>query len=111
MQFDKYTVKAQEAIGQAQQLALQYNHQEIKSEHLLLALIQQKDGIVPSVLNKLEIDIPDLKSFLEKKLQKFPSISGGGNNQYVGNELNVVFNKAVQEAAKLKDRSEEHTSE
>ena len=110
MQFDKYTVKAQEAIGQAQQLALQYNHQEIKSEHLLLALIQQKDGIVSSVLNKLEIDISDLKSFLEKKLQKFPSISGGGNNQYVGNELNVVFNKAVQEAAKLKDEyiSTEH---
>jgi len=110
MQFDKYTVKAQEAIGQAQQFALQYNHQEIKSEHLLLALINQKDGIVPSILGKLEIDITDLASFLEKKLKQFPAVSGGGAGQYVGNELNVVFNKATQEAAKLKDEyiSTEH---
>jgi len=110
MQFDKFTVKAQEAIGQAQQLALQYNHQEIKSEHLLLALIHQREGIIPSVLAKLEIDIADLESFLEKKLNKLPSVSGGGANQYVGNELNTVFDKATQEAAKLKDEyiSTEH---
>lgn len=110
MQFDKFTVKAQEAIGQAQQLALQYNHQEIKSEHLLLALINQKEGIIPSILSKLEIDISDLELFLEKKLKQFPTVSGGGTNQYIGNDLNVVFNKAIQEAAKLKDEyiSTEH---
>ncbi len=110
MQFDKFTVKAQEAIGQAQQLALQYDHQEIKSEHLLLALIHQREGIIPSVLNKLEIDIADLESFLEKKLKQLPNVSGGGANQYIGNELNTVFNKATQEAAKLKDEyiSTEH---
>ncbi len=110
MQFDKFTVKAQEAIGQAQQLALQYSQQEIKSEHLLLALIHQKEGIIPSVLSKLEIDVNDLESFLENKLKQLPSVSGGGANQYVGNELNVVFNKATQEAAKLKDEyiSTEH---
>ena len=102
-QFDKFTIKAQEAISQAQQLALQYNHQEIKSEHLLLALIQQKDGITPSVLNKLETDINDLIIFIEGKLKQFPSVSGGGTNQYISNELNLVFNKATQEAAKLKD--------
>ena len=110
MQFDKFTVKAQEAIGQAQQLALQYSQQEIKSEHLLMALIHQKEGIIPSVLNKLEIDLTDLESFLENQLKQLPSVSGGGTNQYVGNELNVVFNKATQEAAKLKDEyiSTEH---
>ena len=110
MQFDKFTVKAQEAIGQAQQLALQYSQQEIKSEHLLMALIHQKEGIIPSVLNKLEIDLTDLESFLENQLKQLPSVSGGGTNQYVGNELNVVFNRATQEAAKLKDEyiSTEH---
>ena len=110
MQFDKYTIKAQEAIAQAQQLALQYNHQEIKSEHLLLALIRQREGIVPSVLAKLEIDIDDLETFLVRKLEQFPSVHGGGSGQYAGNELNTVFNKAIQEAAKLKDEyiSTEH---
>ena len=110
MQFDKYTIKAQEAIAQAQQLALQYNHQEIKSEHLLLALIRQREGIVPSVLAKLEIDIDDLETFLVRKLEQFPSVHGGGSGQYAGNELNAVFNKAIQEAAKLKDEyiSTEH---
>ncbi len=110
MQFDKYTIKAQEAIGQAQQLALQYNHQEIKSEHLLLALARQREGIVPSVLVKLEIDINDLEAFLLRKLEQFPSVHGGGSGQYAGNELNTVFNKAIQEAAKLKDEyiSTEH---
>ncbi len=110
MQFDKFTVKAQEAVGQAQQLALQYNHQEIKSEHLLLALIHQREGIIPSILGKLEIDITDLESFLEKNLQQLPSVSGGGVNQYIGNELNTVLNKATQEAEKLKDEyiSTEH---
>lgn len=110
MQFDKYTIKAQEAIGQAQQLALQYNHQEIKSEHLLLALIRQREGIVPSVLAKLEVDINDLEAFLVRKLEQLPSVHGGGSGQYAGNELNTVFNRAIQEAAKLKDEyiSTEH---
>ena len=110
MQFDRFTIKAQESIGQAQQLALQYNHQEIKSEHLLLALIRQRDGIIPSVLAKLEMDITDLETFLERRLEQLPSVQGGASGQYIGNELNTVFNKATQEAAKLKDEyiSTEH---
>ncbi len=109
-QFDKYTIKAQEAISEAQQLALKQNHQEIKSEHLLLALIRQRDGIVPSVLAKLEIDINDLESFLEKRLTQLPRVEGGAGSQYIGNELNTVFNKATQEASKMKDEyiSTEH---
>ncbi len=110
MQFDKYTIKAQEAISQAQQLALQYNHQEIKSEHLLLALINQKEGIVPAVFSKLEIDVADLESFLMRRIGQLPTVHGGGSGQYAGNELNTVFNRATQEASKLKDEyiSTEH---
>ena len=110
MQFDKFTVKAQEAIGEAQQLALQYQHQEIKSEHLLLTLLNQKDGIVPSILVKLEVNLNELKHFLEKKIKKSPSISGGSANQYIGNSLTSVLNQATREAGKLKDEyiSTEH---
>ena len=109
-QFDKFTIKAQEAISQAQQLALQYSQQEIKGEHLLLALTRQRDGIIPSVLAKLEIDINDLELVLEKRLQQLPSVQGGASGQYAGNELNTVFNKATQEAGKMKDEyvSTEH---
>ncbi len=110
MQFDKFTVKAQEAIGQAQQLAIRYNNQEIKAEHLMLALIYQKEGIVSSVLSKLEFNIVELEEYLEKRIKQLPSVSGGGANQYIGNDLNIVFNNASQEAVKMKDEyvSTEH---
>ncbi|MDD4362650.1 MAG: ATP-dependent chaperone ClpB, partial [Atribacterota bacterium] len=101
---------AQEAIGQAQQLAIQYNNQEIKAEHLMLALIYQKEGIVSSVLSKLEFNIIELEEYLEKKIKQLPSVSGGGANQYISNDLNIVFNNASQEAVKMKDEyvSTEH---
>jgi len=109
--FDKFTVKAQEAIGDAQQIASNYNHQEIKGEHLLLALINQKEGVVSSILQKLEISPEEIKTDLENILVKMPQIYGGtGGQHYVGNELNEAFSIALQEADKVKDEfiSTEH---
>ncbi|MBU4510289.1 ATP-dependent Clp protease ATP-binding subunit, partial [bacterium] len=109
--FDKFTIKAQEAIGEAQQIASSYNHQEIKSEHFLLALINQKDGVIPSILQKLEINPEELKVKLEKLLEKIPQVYGGsGEQQHIGNELNNILNAAQQEAQKVKDEfvSTEH---
>ena len=63
IKFDKFTVKAQEAIGEAQQIATSYNHQEIKSEHLLLALVNQKGGVIPSILQKLEVNSEELNKY------------------------------------------------
>ncbi len=111
IKFDKFTIKAQEAIGEAQQSASSYNHQEIRGEHLLLALINQKDGVVPSILQKLEIDSEQLKVKLEKMLEKIPQVYGGSSEQqHIGNELNNVLNTALQEAKKVKDEfvSTEH---
>lgn len=111
IKFDKFTIKAQEAIGEAQQSAGSYNHQEIKSEHLLLALINQKEGVIPSILHKLEVNPEDIKAKLEKILEAIPKVSGGsGTQQYIGNELNNVLNTALQEAKKVKDEfvSTEH---
>ena len=111
IKFDKFTIKAQEAIGEAQQSAGSYNHQEIKSEHLLLALINQKEGVIPSILHKLEVNPEDIKAKLEKILEAIPMVSGGsGTQQYIGNELNNVLNTALQEAKKVKDEfvSTEH---
>jgi len=110
IKFDKFTVKAQEAIGEAQQIAASYNHQEIKGEHLLLALINQKDGVVPSILQKLEINFEGLKIKLERLLEKIPQVYGGTGGQHIGNELNNILNTAQQEAQKVKDEfvSTEH---
>jgi len=111
IKFDKFTIKAQEAIGEAQQIASSYNHQEIREEHLLLALINQKEGVIPSILHKLEVNPEDIKVKLEKILEAIPKVSSGsGTQQYIGNELNNVLNTALQEAKKVKDEfvSTEH---
>ena len=111
IKLDKFTIKAQEAIGEAQQIASSYNHQEIKSEHLLLALINQKEGVVPSILQKLEVSPEELKVKLERVLEKIPQVHGGDEGQqYIGNELNHILNTAQQEAQKVKDEyvSTEH---
>ena len=110
IKFDKFTIKAQEAIGEAQQIAGSYSHQEIRGEHLLLALINQKDGVVPSILQKLEVNSEELKVKLEKLLEKIPQVSGGSGGQHIGNELNDILDRAQQEAQKVKDEyvSTEH---
>ena len=111
IKFDKFTIKAQESIGEAQQMANSYNHQEIKEEHLLLALINQKEGVVPSILQKLEVNLEEIKAKLESILESIPRVYGdSGGQQYMGSDLNNVFDTALQEARKVKDEfvSTEH---
>jgi ATP-dependent Clp protease ATP-binding subunit ClpB len=111
IKFDKFTIKAQESIGEAQQMANSYNHQEIKEEHLLLALINQKDGVVPSILQKLEVNLEEIKAKLEGILESIPRVYGdSGGQQYMGSNLNNVLDTALQEARKVKDEfvSTEH---
>ena len=111
IKFDKFTIKAQESIGEAQQIANSYNHQEIKEEHLLLALINQKEGVVPSILQKLEVNLEEIKAKLEGILESIPRVYGdSGGQQYIGSELNDVLDTALQEARKVKDEfvSTEH---
>ncbi|MCJ7789396.1 MAG: AAA family ATPase, partial [Candidatus Atribacteria bacterium] len=111
IKFDKFTIKAQESIGEAQQIANSYNHQEIKEEHLLLALINQKEGVVPSILQKLEVNLEEIKAKLEGILESIPRVYGdSGGQQYMGSDLNDVLDTALQEARKVKDEfvSTEH---
>ena len=111
IKFDKFTIKAQESIGEAQQMANSYNHQEIKEEHLLLALINQKEGVVPSILQKLEVNLEEIKAKLEGILESIPRVYGdSGGQQYMGSDLNDILDTALQEARKVKDEfvSTEH---
>ncbi len=78
MNFQKFTEKMQEAVASAQSLAVELQHTEVDSEHLLLALIDQKDGLIARLLSKMGIAEAGLKSQLESELRRKPRITGGG---------------------------------
>jgi ATP-dependent Clp protease ATP-binding subunit ClpB len=104
MRFDKFTLKAQEALQEAQALAEKHEHQQIEPEHLLLALLQQSEGIVPQVFQKLGASLPTLLSQLEEVLSKIPKVYGAGVGQvYLSPRLKRVLDVSFQESDRLKD--------
>jgi ATP-dependent Clp protease ATP-binding subunit ClpB len=104
MRFDKFTLKLQEAFGEAETLAGNYGHQGIDVEHLLLALLRQSEGIVPEILKKLGVQPGIIEKEIEKALQGLPSVSGGGSAQrYVTSRLKGVMDSAFAEASRLTD--------
>src|SRR5439155_9817037 len=107
--FDRFTVKAQEAIQAAQSIADQLSHQAIEPEHLLLALVQQQEGVVGPLLAKLGVPTDAIRRQVEAELQNVPKVRGG-SGQHLGPRLQQVFDRAVTEAARLKDEyvSTEH---
>ncbi len=110
MRLDKLTVKAQEAIQAAQSLADQGNHQAVEPEHLLLALLQQQEGVVGPLLAKLGARPDALARSVQAEIEKLPAVRGGGGRQYASQRFEGVVNRAWQEAERLKDEyvSTEH---
>ena len=111
MRLDKLTVKAQEALARAGEIAEENGHQEISPTHVLGALLEQKDGVVPPVLQKIGVRPDFLQGEINRELEKVPRVSGGGASQaYVSNELKQVLDRAWQEAQQLRDQyiSTEH---
>src|SRR5271165_1798414 len=109
LRFDKMTVKAQEAITQAQEVAAQHENQAIEPLHLLAALIQQQDGVVPPLLARLGIRSELLSQDLEREMDRLPKVQGFGQ-QHMGRALNQVLERSFDEATKFKDEyvSTEH---
>jgi ATP-dependent Clp protease ATP-binding subunit ClpB len=103
MRLDKFTVKAQEALQAAQSLADQRGHQTLEPEHLLLALLQQREGVVSPVLGKLGVRAETLQQQLEAEIGKIPQVRGGGTGQYLGERLRQTLERAQREAERLKD--------
>ncbi|MEN6637667.1 MAG: ATP-dependent chaperone ClpB [Smithella sp.] len=111
MRFDKFTLKVQEALQDAQSLAGTLGHQAIEPEHLLVSLLQQQDGIAGAILNKLNVSPQKVEQELHHNLKKQPSVGGAGTGQvYLGGRLNKLLDKAMTGAAQLKDEyvSAEH---
>ena len=107
--FDKFTVKAQEAVQAAHSSADQLSHQAIEPEHLLLALIQQQEGVVSPLLAKLGAPADAIRRQVEAELAKAPKVRGG-TGAYGTPRLRAIFERAQQEAERLRDEyvSTEH---
>ena len=90
MNFNNYTIKSQEAIQQAQQLAQSLEHQHIENEHLFKAIFEVDENVLPFILKKLNVNIPMLQQILDKQLESFPKVSGGDImfSQTTGKTLN-----------------------
>ena len=111
IRFDRFTIKAQEAFQEAQTIALDRGQQQLEVEHLLLALINQKEGLTLQLLQKLGANTGGIISQLEEEIDKLPRVEGAGSGQiYMSTRLNNAAEAAFNEMKNLRDEylSSEH---
>ncbi len=111
MNFNKFTIKSQEAVQNAQEIASSYSNQLIEPEHLLAAMVQDSEGIVVPILQKLGANVNYLKIKINEAVEKLPKVQGSGlGNQTLSPALGKTFEASQQEAQQLKDEyiSTEH---
>src|SRR5215467_8353294 len=104
IRWDKFTLKAQEAVQRANQLASEHGNPELLPLHLLAALIEDKEGIVPPVLEKIGIGPQAVLSDLYQEIERLPKVSGEGSQQAgMSAAVNQLLERAFKEAANFKD--------
>src|SRR5579863_2787916 len=103
IRWEKLTVKSQQAMQQAQERAADLGNPEIQPVHLLLALIEDREGVIPAVLGKIGVPIERLESSLHGIEQKLPRVAGSSSQPSLSQALNKVVEQAFKEAANFKD--------
>ncbi len=104
MDIDKFTDKAQEAIGTAQEIALRLKHQQVDGEHLNMALLTQEDGLIPRLISFMGINSELMTKDIQNALDKQPAVYGSAaSNLYASRRLNEILLHAADEASKFKD--------
>lgn len=103
MNIEKYTQNAQSAIIDCQNIAIEEGHQQIDGEHLHLALLMQKDGLIPKLLKFMEVNTGEIIGALESEIDKLPKVSGSAENMYSTRRLQQIFLNAEKKAEKMKD--------
>ena len=109
MNYEQFTIKTQEALQNASSIAQKNDHSEIGLEHILLALLQQQDGFVPPIFERIGVSLPQIQQQLNNLLSKYPTVTG--NNQIsFSSAAQKVLSKAEIEMDKLHDQylSTEH---
>jgi ATP-dependent Clp protease ATP-binding subunit ClpB len=106
MDMNRLTQKSQEAVQQAQAIALRYGHTEVDGEHLLLALLDQPEGLVPRLLRQFDVDVDALRGAVDGDLQRRPKVTGPGaapGQVFVTQRLGRLLDAAERDAKRLKD--------
>lgn len=102
MNIQKFTQKSIEAVNDCEKLAYDYGNQEIEQEHLMVALLEQQEGLIPKLIEKMEIDLSHFTKNAKNKLNARTKVSGSGQ-LYVGKDLNNVLIHAEDEAKRMGD--------
>lgn len=111
MNFNKFTIKAQEAVQAAIELAQNSNHQAVEPAHILSALLSDTENVVITILKKIGVAIPALREELERQIKTYPVVKGSSvSGQYLSNNTKAVFDSAQKKANDLEDEyiSSEH---
>ena len=103
MNIEKYTQKMRGAILDAQSIANSYGHQQLEIAHVHYAIISDSDGLIPKLLEAMNVDVNSLKADLKSDLEKLPKVSGSSAQLYMSSELNNVLTKAEKIASDFKD--------
>src|SRR4051812_19087525 len=103
MNLQKYTEKAQEAVLNARELAENANNSQIEPLHLLSALVEQPEGVVPQVLSRIGVDTGTLANMVRTEIGRLPQVHGNGGQVYLSPALNDAAKRAENIAASIKD--------
>ena len=106
MNFEQMTQKTREALQAAQRIAVEYSNNAVEQEHLLAALAQQQDGLIPQLLQTLGIDANAFAQAALQKVEALPRVTGSGRDPekiYISNDLDRALNAAEQQAKQMKD--------
>ncbi len=101
MNIQKFTQKSIEAINDVEKITYEYGNQQMQPEHLLMALLDQDDGLIPKLIEKMEINLEHFSENVESRIQSLPKVQGG--QVYVGNDLNKILITAEDEAKAMGD--------
>src|SRR4051812_28373018 len=102
---NRLTQKSQQALSDAQTRAMRMGHTELDTEHVLLALLEDPEGLIPRLLTRLDVDVAAMRDELERALSRRPGVSGSGagGQVYVSRALGVLLDDAEREAERLHD--------
>src|SRR3954467_5907271 len=101
MRFDRFTIRGQEAVQEAISSAERNQNQQVEPEHLLGAMLEQKEGVVRPILGKVGSNVQSVLSEVQAAIEKFPKVTGG--QQYFSSRTNTIFQEAQKEAERMQD--------
>src|ERR1700690_2730501 len=98
IRWERLTVKSQQAVAQAQERATELGNPEVQPVHLLLALVEDREGVIPAVLEKIGVPTERLESDLHQVEEKLPRVAGASSQPGLSQALQKVFDQAFREA-------------